>query len=131
MIKKAFLAAILVLPLMTSAAEFPWLTFLLADDTEVSVAAENLDINYSDGNLLLASGTVNQAIPVDQIKSMKFTSYSAGIRDVIENKSGEAEYFDLSGIKVGTFPSLEVARKSLPSGTYIGKSDIKTFKVIF
>ncbi len=49
------IAAALALPIMALAADYPWLTFRMADDTQFSVPAESLSMNYSDGNLHLTS----------------------------------------------------------------------------
>lgn len=127
-LKQTILAAAMTLPVMSMAADYPWLTFRMADDTEISVSADNLAMNYKDGYLQLNSSSVDKAIPVDQIKSMKFTSYSAGIQDIIDAQA-DGEYYNLSGICVGRYSSVENARKALPSGIYIVKSEKKTFKV--
>lgn len=123
--------ALLCLPASAGAAGYSWLTFRLADASEISVAAENLNMNYSDGYLLLSSDKVNQTLNVNQIKSMHFSSGGAGI-ETINNLSGkDAVYYTLSGTEVGTYPSIDAARESLPSGIYIGKNELGTFKVIF
>ncbi|MDE7096538.1 MAG: hypothetical protein K2O47_03500, partial [Muribaculaceae bacterium] len=106
----------------------PWLTFKMTDDTELSVASDNLTINYEDGYLHLLSTSAEQSIPVDQIKSMKFTQSPAAVINVTDSISGNAYYYNLSGIMVGHFSSVEDARKALPSGMYIVKTDSKTFK---
>ena len=126
-LKQIMMAAVMTIPMMSSAADFPWLTFSLTDDTEISVSADNLKMNYKDGFLQLSSSSVDQAIPVDKIKSMKFTSYSAGIDDTEVQSDGE--YYNLSGICVGKYSSIENARKVLPSGVYIVKSEKKTYKI--
>lgn len=128
---KLFLAAVLTLPAMAFASDFPWLTFLMSDNTELSVASDNLEINYSEGNLQLTSSVVNQSIPVDKIKTMRFTMLSSAIDDVIDNTTCPADYYTVSGIKVGRFESPDEARQALPSGIYIGKSELKTYKIIF
>lgn len=121
----------MVLPMASFAADYQWLTFRMADNSEVSVAADNLSINYRDANLYLKSATVDQTIAVAQIKTMRFTSSAAGINDVDANLPCEADYYTVSGVKVGRFTSIEDARKNLPSGIYVTKGEGKTFKVIF
>lgn len=121
----------MMLPLSAMAAEYQWLTFRMTDDTEVSVAADKLSINYSDAMLRLKSATVDETLAVAQIKSMRFTSSSAGINEVKNNHIENAYYYTVGGIKVGHFTSIEEARENLPSGVYIGKTEAKTFKVIF
>lgn len=125
-----FVAA-LSLPAFSYAADFPWLTFLMSDNTELSVASDNLELSYTDGNLHLKSITVDQVLPVSQIKSMRFTSFSSGIDNIQAGQNAPAHYYTVSGIDVGRFESVDEARRTLPSGTYIGKSKHRTYKVIF
>ena len=130
-LKTAFILTSLVSPMLAAAADYPWLTFRMTDGSELSVAAEGLAINYADGNLLLKSTTVDQTIPSDQVKSMRFTTSTDAVDEMTDILSSEADYFDLSGIKVGRFSSSDEARNVLPSGTYIVRSNKKTIKVIF
>ncbi len=129
--KNLIITLAFALPMMMAAADYPWLTFLMADNTELSVASDNLEINYSDGNLQLTSATVDQSIPVNQIKSMRFTTLSSAIDEIADDFTSPADYFTLSGVCVGRFATLDEARSSLPAGIYIGKSESKTLKVIF
>ena len=130
-LKTAFILTALVSPMLAAAADYPWLTFRMTDGSELSVAAEGLAINYADGNLLLKSTTVDQIIPSDQVKAMRFTTSTDAVDEMTDILSSEADYFDLSGIKVGRFSSSDEARNVLPSGTYIVRSNKKTIKVIF
>ncbi|MDE5847908.1 MAG: hypothetical protein K2H71_11225 [Muribaculaceae bacterium] len=130
-LKRAFILTALVSPMLAAAADYPWLTFKMTDGSEISVASEGLAINYSDGNLLLKSTTVDQTIPSDQVKSMRFTTSIDAVDEMTDILSSEADYFDLSGIKTGRFSSSDEARNALPSGTYIVRSNKKTIKVIF
>ncbi len=52
-------AAGLLIPSASYAADYPWLTFHLDDNTEVAVASENLTITYADGTLRVLSPTPN------------------------------------------------------------------------
>ncbi len=127
--KLAIIIASLAFPASAIAADLPWLTFRMADGTELSVAADNLSINYKDGNLILSSSTVEKILSVDQINSMRFTASSAGVEDVTDIQPAAGEYYDLSGIKVGRFSSVDEAREALPSGVYVVRSGEVTFKV--
>ncbi|MDE7345569.1 MAG: hypothetical protein K2N48_02375 [Muribaculaceae bacterium] len=103
----------------------------MTDGTEISVAAEGLAIDYIDGILLLKSPTVDQSLPIDRLATMRFTAFAAGVEGTSEILLSEADYYDLSGKKAGRFISSDEARKSLPSGAYIVKSENRTIKVIF
>lgn len=130
-ITKVILLAALAWPMMAGAAEFQWLTFKMADGSEMSVAADGLAINYSEGSLLLKSATVDESIATANISSMRFTTEAAAVEGISDILSSQSEYFDLSGVRVGIFESLNEARKALPAGTYIMRSNNKTIKVIF
>ncbi len=128
---KALILAACSIPTLSYATDYQWLTFQLTDDTEMSVASEGLAMSYNAGMLHLKSATVDQSLETQLIKSMKFTTIPAGVEGVKDVVASEAEYFDASGKKMGIFQSLEEARKSLPSGTYIIRGKDKTIKVIF
>ncbi len=117
--------------MMAMGADYPWLTFRMADGTEMSIASEGLAINYSDGYLQLKSSTVDQSISCQEVKSMKFTTSPAAVDGISDISSSEAEYFDISGKNMGVFATVDDARKALPSGTYIVRSKDKTIKLIF
>lgn len=130
-LKNLFVVVAVTVASSSYAVEFPWLTFRLTDDTEMSVAAENLALNYSEGNLVLRSATVDHTIPVSEIKTMQFTSFSAGVEGVYDFQSGEADYYTLSGNLAGHFKTIDEARKILPSGVYIRKGSGNVCKIIF
>lgn len=130
-LKKTLILAALVWPLAGTAADYPWLTFSMADGTEMSVAAEGLAINYHEGNITLKSATVDQILATDLVKSMRFTTSAAAVDGITDLMNQEADYFDLSGKKAGRFASSDEARKALPSGTYIVRNNDKSLKVIF
>lgn len=128
---KTILAALCAFPMLTYAADFSWLTFTLTDNTEMSVAADGLTMEYEGGNLKLTSDKVDQTLLTEKIRSMRFTSVPAGV-DGIDTETGiNAEYYNMAGIKAGRFNSHEEARKALPSGIYIVKDKSKTFKIVF
>lgn len=131
-LKQLFVAAALMAPPAGFAAEYQWLTFRMADNSEISVAAENLEINYGGQKLHLKSATVDQTIAVDGIKSMRFTDTPAAI-DAPQGAAQVAagDYYTAAGVKAGSFGSVEEARRSLPSGVYIVKKGDKTVKLIF
>lgn len=121
----------MLFPVSASASDYPWLTFSMNDGSAISLASDALDIDYTDGNLLITSPTVDQVIPVSQINSMHFSSTLSGISGVCEDGFNSADYYDLSGTCVGNFINPDEARNSLPSGIYVMKNGSSTSKVIF
>lgn len=123
---------LLTVPAVLSAEVYPWLTFRMSDNTEISVPSQNLKIDYSDRVLHVSTSTVTTDISIDKVKSMQFTSSSSAIDNVLnDGEDGAMEFFNVSGVKAGSFGSLEEARKSLPSGVYIIKNGEKSRKAIF
>lgn len=111
-----------------NAADYKWLTFTLADDTEISVASDNLRLSYSDGSLQLTSLSVNKTLPVASLKSMRFTSSSSGIQEI--ESSGNLEVYTLQGVKLGEYTKLDEVRNVLPAGIYVVKSEKQIVKII-
>lgn len=123
-----------MLPVISHAEDYQWLTFTMTDNTEMSVAAENLTITYNetDRSLQLKSATVNNRLAVDNIKSMRFTeTMGVNAPEVDGISTGNVEFYNIDGVKSGVFSSIEEARTSLPSGIYVVKNNGKSFKVIF
>lgn len=128
------IGASLMLPVISHAEDYQWLTFTMTDNTEMSVAAENLTITYNetDRSLQLKSATVNNRLAVDNIKSMRFTeTMGVNAPEVDGISTGNVEFYNIDGVKSGVFSSIEEARTSLPSGIYVVKNNGKSFKVIF
>lgn len=131
-LKSLIVLAATALPMTCLAGDFPWLTFRLTDGSGLSVAADNLTITYSNRVLQLKSATVDREIPVDEVKTMQFTSSSSALNAVTDDRlSGAMPFYDISGKSVGSYESVDEARLCLPSGVYILKSGDKTVKVIF
>lgn len=131
-IKNLLTVCLLTVPAVLSAEVYSWLTFRMSDNTEISVPSENLEIDYSDRVLHVSTSTVTTDISIDKVKSMQFTSSSSAIDNVLnDGEDGAMEFFNVSGVKAGSFGSLEEARKTLPSGVYIIKNGVKSRKAIF
>lgn len=131
-IKKLVAGCLLMVPAMLAAEDYPWLTFTLADDSAISVPSELLTIDYQEGKLKLSSPSVSREIPLNEVKSMKFTPSESGILEVAGVSQEDAvELFTVGGISAGKFRSMEQARHTLPSGIYLVKSGNKSLKVIF
>lgn len=104
----------------------------MTDNSEISVASEDLMITYSNQNLQLKSKTVDQQIPINTIKSMQFKLTSVGLDALLDNNTSEKiEFYSLSGTKVGIYNSIEETREKIPAGIYVVKCNNKSFKVIF
>ena len=83
---KSFKCILIAVGLLASteiyALDFPWLSFKMNDATEITVAADNLTMNYSDGDLMLTSASVSETLPVADIASMSFTTQQNGVDEI-------------------------------------------------
>lgn len=125
------LAAAMAAASFAMADEYQWLTFRFTDDSVVTVAAEGLEMNYEAGLLQLVSPTVSSSFPVETLLSMQFVSDPSAIAVPDADNSSRTEYFTVSGVKVGTYDSVNDARAALGSGIYIARSGDKCWKLIF
>lgn len=115
----------------TRAESYKWLTFTLTDNSQLAVAAENLEITYKDGALVLTSDKVDRTLPAATVKSLQFTDPKSAADEIEAPTDATAELYTLAGVKVGTYKSRDDARAALPSGIYIMKQNSQTTKLIF
>lgn len=117
---------------MSAASGYRWMTFTLADNSQLTVAADNLHIDYSGSHLKLTSPTVNETLPASSIKSMRFTDTSSNAVEIPSVKAAESvTLYSPNGVKAGEFKNCDAARAALPSGVYIIRQESKTIKIIF
>lgn len=109
------------------AAQYDYLVFTLTDGTTKTVAASNLTISFSDGNLIAASGSETLAtLSLAQLTQMEFsTDDPTGITTLSTNTLTTDEataIYDMNGRQIpkGT---------SLKNGMYIVKTKSRTVKV--
>ena len=82
-----------------------------------SIAVEDLEMTVSDGKLVVRSGADGEAFDLSTLTKMYFSDAAVvSINDVEAGKVQSVSIHDLSGRLVGCYPSLDVARESLPKG---------------
>ncbi|MBP5196127.1 MAG: hypothetical protein J6035_01805 [Bacteroidaceae bacterium] len=109
------------------AAQYDYLVFTLTDGTTKTVAASNLTISFSDGNLIAASGSETLAtLSLAQLTQMEFsTDDPTGITTLSTNTLTTDEataIYDMNGRQIPTGTSLK-------NGMYIVKTKSRTVKV--
>lgn len=129
--KLSALLALALLPAALSAASYRWLNFSMTDGSLLSVAAENLNMNYVDGSLLLSSETVNEKLVVSSLASMYFSDDKTSVDELLSAETEISEVYSPNGMKLGQFRDKDEARAKLPSGIYIIRQGSQTTKVIF
>ncbi len=128
------LVAILTAVLATVSAyadDYGFFIFQKTDGTLVSLASESLSMIFSDGKLVVTNGTESCTLSLSELSKMFFSAADATGIDSAQTTDGDSrlEIFSVQGISLGSFGSLDAARKSLLSGAYIVKTNGKTFKI--
>lgn len=128
--KKTIILTLLgALTLGAPAADYQYLVFTTTDGTQ-AVAASDLTLTISDGNLVASSGTTTLAtIPLASLTAMEFSNDGTTGIEALEgisrgtcSLSNATEVYDLNGRRMAS-------ADSLPAGVYIMKIDGRTLKV--
>ena len=114
-----------VITLATRAADYNYLVFTLNDGSEQAIVATNLNITFTDGNLVATTANETLAtIPLATLQKMQFsesnTTDISGLQ--LESQDDIKAIYDLQG---RTMP----LNTQLPKGTYIVKTSSRTIKV--
>ena len=126
--KKTILLTLLsILTMGMRAADYQYLVFTLSDGTTQAIAASNLNIAFSDGNLVASSNNETLAtLPLASLTQMEFSNDgTTGISQITANQlmtDEDTVIYDLNGRQM---PS----GAALPKGVYILKNSNKTLKV--
>ncbi len=111
------------------AYDYPYLTFQSIDGTEQSVSVESLTITYADGKLVLVGEGVNQELHVAQLNRMFFSTESSSIQSLTVDNN-PVEVYNLLGVYIGDYTSIQHALSSLCRGVYVMKIAGETYKIV-
>ena len=114
-----------VITMATRAADYNYLVFTLNDGSEQAIVATNLNITFTDGNLVATTANETLAtIPLVTLQKMQFSESNAtsisGLQ--LDSQDDIKAIYDLQG---RTMP----LNTQLPKGTYIVKTSRRTIKV--
>lgn len=114
-----------VITLATRAADYNYLVFTLNDGSEQAIVATNLNITFTDGNLVATTANeILATIPLATLQKMQFsesnTTDISGLQ--LDSQDDIKAIYDLQG---RTMP----LNTQLPKGTYIVKTSSRTIKV--
>ena len=114
-----------VITMATRAADYNYLVFTLNDGSEQAIVATNLNITFTDGNLVATTANETLAtIPLATLQKMQFsesnTTDISGLQ--LDSQDDIKAIYDLQG---RTMP----LNTQLPKGTYIVKTSSRTIKV--
>jgi hypothetical protein len=114
-----------VITMATRAADYNYLVFTLNDGSEQAIVATNLNITFTDGNLVATTANETLAtIPLATLQKMQFSeSNTTDISGLpLDSQDDIKAIYDLQG---RTMP----LNTQLPKGTYIVKTSSRTIKV--
>lgn len=119
------------------AADYDYLLFHTADDSEITLTAQGLKIVFTDESLVATSGDESLTLSKTALGYMKFTNSSVTSIQSLKSGAaidGEASIYSISGVRMktasGTNGNYEDCLKDLPSGVYIINVAGKTQKVV-
>lgn len=120
--KKYLLSAILAISALCGHAEFNRIVFRTLDGGEQSVGITDLNISFSNGEMIATSTGESVKMELTELKSMAFYNASSGIGQITGmTGEGKVEIYSPVGIRIGNFDSEAAAMNSLPGGVYIVK----------
>lgn len=117
---------------IVNAADYNYLIFRQADGTETSLSAQNLKITFSGGNAVAttADGAVT-TLSLSSLSSMYFSNSATNIGSTVSQSADEkATVYTITGVKVAEGISVGSLNSTLHQGTYIVKTNERTFKVV-
>ena len=123
--KTMILSLLCALFMGAQAADYNYLVFTLNDGSEQAIVASNLNITFTDGNLVATTANETLAtIPLASLQKMQFSESNAtGISALpLDSNDDIKAIYDLQG-------RMMPLDTQLPKGTYILKTSSRTIKV--
>ena len=115
------------------ASDYTWPYLVLTDKNgvETTLPVDDLELTFSNGQLVSANGSRTQTFSLSDLASMHFskTGDPSAISSMAAAAEGPTEVYTLSGIRVGTFADLKSARESLKTGVYVTRRNGQTTKL--
>lgn len=119
-----------VAAVQAKADDYGYLTFQTSNGAEQSLAVSNLKITISDGKLVATNGTTSQTFSLSDLSKMYFSSTATGIKGTtVTATDTSVDVYSTSGVRMGTYTSLNVAKANLKPGVYVVKETNKTYKI--
>ncbi len=128
--RKAILTLMIVVGALAARAyDYPYLAFETASGEVTTVAVESLALSFSGGNLVATDSEGTHTFALTDLKRMCFTTSSTSVIDTTLAADGEVEVYNIAGVELGRFAGIDDARRSLPSGIYLIKTNRGTQKI--
>ena len=135
---KKWIAIILTTIAMQAQADdftYKYLVMTDASGTETALSAEGLKLCVANGYLVASNdGETTATFELASLVSMTFTEEASSVVTAIDStlgtaQEGEVEAYNLSGVRLGTFGSMNQLKSALGRGIYIVKQNGTTKKI--
>lgn len=116
---------------VSKADDYNYLTFETADGAMQSIVIDNLNVTFSEGNIVAVAGEDNLTVPLADMTKMYFTAEphnETAISEAAKVETG-VSVFSVSGVFVGRYANAQDAYSRLGKGLYVVKTNGKTYKM--
>lgn len=128
--RKAVLTLLIaVTALAARAYDYPYLAFETTGGEVTTVAVESLSLAIADGSLVATNAEGTHTFALSELSSMRFCVSPTSVAATDIDFNSEVQVVSVSGIEFGRFANIDEARKALPAGVYLMKSNKQTLKI--
>lgn len=128
--RKAVLTLLIaVTALVARAYDYPYLAFETTGGEVTTVAVESLTLAIADGSLVATDAEGTHTFALTELSKMRFCESPTGVAATGIDFNSEVQVVSIAGIELGSFASIDEARKALPAGVYLMKSNKQTIKI--
>ncbi len=123
--KKYLLLAASVITAIGVHAEFSRLVFRTIDGNTQSVGLTDLNITFSEGEMIATGDGESVKISLNSLSSMEFDNNQASVNEILGkgDVTGRVSIFTTDGKHIGDYDSMAAACSSLTGGIYLLKTE--------
>lgn len=117
--------------LSASAAPYLCIYTIIGGDTPEVIGADGLTLSVENENLMITKEGAARSIALNTLVGMEFSEDTTLGIDAILSSDSSFELYDLGGVKIGEFSSLDQASAALSQNVYVIRSaNGKSFKIL-
>ena len=128
---KSILSGVALMMSLMASAQYNSLKFNTADGQSCLVDVTGLTISISGQDMVVTNSNGDSwTSSFASLVSMEFVTDQAGVSDLSTEIASSFTIYNLEGVELGKYVSLEQANANLPSGVYLlKKNDGETIKI--
>lgn len=112
------------------AADYDFLIFEFTDGSTVMLPAENLQLSVEKSAIEATSAETSASIPLSKLSKFYFGQDKTSVSFVVVNPTDAIDVYNLAGVSLGRYESVEALREAVPAGVYVLKTNGATFKIM-